>query len=368
MKGKAKNKRKVGKAILICIGFFLTIVLTFTTTLAWFYDSDWASKYIKMGGSVGIEIKDEQGLTTSGGNNLHFAITTDKAYPGQAVDVSASCYNNGGESGTNGSNCYIRAHFAVYTNIGKVTMPDPSDFDGGETSQEYIDAVAEANSKAQAEKNNLSAEVLYSFLDSLITAQNATATDYKWVYYQKTGALPLSKSNTPGADDIDYYLDGIKYKDATHGTNSANATQTDNVTTVTDRGYFYLCTDANGILKELNVGDAAVFLWNSTFIIPWQLTNASADKYIFVGLTFQAIQTFIPKIELNDDGTSKGFIDKTFNNDSGNQLDPNSCTYNNIAVQTVFNSCTFTDINTKVVINGETIDFADGNYDVASQK
>ena len=92
MKGKAKNKRKIGKVILICMGFFLTIILTFTTTLAWFYDSDWASKYVKMGGSVGIKIKDSTDAFTSGSGNLHFNITTALAYPGQSVDVSASVF------------------------------------------------------------------------------------------------------------------------------------------------------------------------------------------------------------------------------------------------------------------------------------
>ncbi len=61
MKGKAKNKRKIGKVILIGLGFFLTIVLTFTTTLAWFYDSDWASKSITMAGTVGISGKRYRG-------------------------------------------------------------------------------------------------------------------------------------------------------------------------------------------------------------------------------------------------------------------------------------------------------------------
>lgn len=367
MKGKAKNKRKVGKAILICIGFFLTIVLTFTTTLAWFYDSDWASKYIQMGGSVGIEIRDGENNITSGGNQLRFAINTDKAYPGQAVDVSASCFNNGGESGAKGSECYVRAHFAVYTNIGKVTMPDPADYGNNTNSQEYLDAVAEAETKAAAEKANLDAQILYTFLETLISAQNANTTEYKWVYYQRTGAMPLSKSGT-STTDIDYYLDGVKYKDSTHGTTSTGATTTTDVTALKDQGYFYLCGDENGVLKPLQVNSSAVFLWNSTFIIPWQLTNASADKYIFVGVTFQAVQTFIPKVVLGTDGNSTGIIDKTFDTDKGNQLDPTACTYNAPAVQTVFNSCVFTGINTKISIDGTVIDFADGNYDIASTK
>ena len=123
MKGKKKNKKKVGKIILLGMSFLLTIVLTFTITLAWFYDSDWASNSVTMAGTVGIEVR-KQGATsaTSGSGNLHFVITTDKAYPGQAIDVSASAYNNGGASKTNGkegSPCYLRASFTVYTNIGR---------------------------------------------------------------------------------------------------------------------------------------------------------------------------------------------------------------------------------------------------------
>ena len=100
MKGKKKNKRKVGKIILLGMSFLLTIILTFSFTMAWFYDADWSSNFVHMAGSVGIEIRKQQKydgegnpiyptLTTSGAGNLHFTITTDKAYPGQAIDVSA---------------------------------------------------------------------------------------------------------------------------------------------------------------------------------------------------------------------------------------------------------------------------------------
>ena len=80
MKGKKKNKKKVGKILLLGMSFLLTIVLTFTITLAWFYDSDWASNSVTMAGTVGIEVR-KQGATsaTSGSGNLHFIITTDKA-------------------------------------------------------------------------------------------------------------------------------------------------------------------------------------------------------------------------------------------------------------------------------------------------
>ena len=60
-----------------------------------------------MAGTVGIEIRDgetnDDGTPkkTTGSGQLHFNITTDKAYPGQAIDVAASCYNNGGKSNEN---------------------------------------------------------------------------------------------------------------------------------------------------------------------------------------------------------------------------------------------------------------------------
>lgn len=342
MKGKAKNKRKIGKVILIGMGFFLAIILTFTTTLAWFYDSDWASKYVKMGGSVGIKITDgynpdDTPHFTSGAGNLHFNISTELAYPGQAVDASASVYNDGGRSGNpGGSACYVRAHFAVYTNIGK--PPDPADYPGGSTDPDYIKDLADFNATEEA-NDRMSAKSIYAFLDSLVSFQNANTSNYHWKYYKKTGAMPLSTSGTSNGD-IKYYLEGAEV--------SAG-----NAATVKDKGYFYLCTNASGLLKPLAVGNDAIFLWNSTFIIPWQLTNASADRILFVGVTFQAIQTFIPNI-------TNGIISAAANN----QLPAESCFYNTDSVQTVFNSCSFTPINTKIMVGGKEIDFSDSSkYD-----
>ncbi len=349
MKGKAKNKRKIGKVILIGMSFFLTIVLTFTITLAWFYDSDWASKYITMGGSVGISIMDKTGAFTSGSQELHFNLYNDPddpttnplAYPGQAVDVSASCYNDGGKSGTGGSDCYVRARFAVFTNIG--TTPNPDDYKvadkypDGTTNPDYLDALD------QLEKDKLlNAESLYSFLSSLIDIQNAksASTGYKWIYYKRSGSLKLTDSGVEGTPK--HYLDGQVY----------TSEQTAN-----DSGYFYLCYDSTtdpskeNVLKPLAQGDEAVFLWNSTFVVPWQLTNASADKIIYVGLIFQAIQAYIPTIN-----SANGTISQAF----PNQLSADSCTYNNDSVQTVFNTCTFKSIPLKNVdINGTPYDFED---------
>ena len=352
MKGKAKNKRKIGKVILIGLGFFLTIVLTFTTTLAWFYDSDWASKSITMAGTVGIEIRDgetnDDGTPkkTTGSGQLHFNITTDKAYPGQAIDVAASCYNNGGKSNENkpdnsgGSPCYIRAYFAVYTNIGMA--PDPADYANGTNDEQY-----KKDYEIYQNEKDLSAAELYRFLQGLIDTQNTTpGVDYYWAYYHNPNAMPLSSSGI-STGDIKYYIDGT-------------ASTTDPGTSAGgDKGYFYLCTNSTEkILKPLAVGSSAVFLWNSTFIIPWKLTNASADKHIFVALQFQAIQTFIPKIKTDSPGVIVS--------DPDNQLPDTQCTYDSIPVQTVFSSSNFATIDTKININGNLIDFTNGDYEIVS--
>ena len=325
MQGKSSKKRKTGKIILLGMSFLLTVVMTFTITLAWFYDSDWASNSVTMAGTVGIEIRrkeldsDPEGanLTTSGSGQLYFDITTDLAYPGQAIDVSASVYNNGGKSvinGKSGSACYIRAHFAVYTNIG---MDDP-------TTPDVDEALEESEMNAQS---------LYDFLVGLVETQNkVVGTSYYWQYHRNTGSMPISLSGT-STEDVKYFYEGTQYEPGTQPSTK-------------DRGYFYLCykqgthqLDDNttlsvakdGVLMPLNVTKEAVFLWNDTFIIPWTLTNYSADKLIYVVVTFQAVQTFIPVI------SNAGVISGAANN----QLPAMDCMYNNSSVQTVFNSCNF---------------------------
>lgn len=281
MKGKTKNKSKVLKIILLAMSFVLVAVITFNVTLAWFYDSDWASKSVTMAGSVGIELRDSETGPIDGGTGagqLHFKINTAKAYPGQAVEVKAGVYNDGGDSGEGGSACYVRAHFDVTTDISE---------------------------------ENLATEALYGFLEELITKQNGKVSTYKWVYYQNEHShMQL---------DNEYWFEG-----------TSSETQTNDQL---DDGYFYLCysgTD-NKQLLPLNRGELTPFLWNDTFTIPWQLTNASADKVLHVALVFQAIQTFIPVIE-------NGQIVATLD---GNQLPADLCLYDNESVQTVFNSCQF---------------------------
>ena len=337
MEGR-KKKRKVGGIILLCMSFLLVIVLTFTLTLAWFFDSDWSSNYVTMAGSVGIEIRDETvnpPITTSDAGTLHFNISTDYAYPGQAIDASASVYNNGGISVTQnqktGSACYIRARFIVYTNIG--TPVDGSDKEG----------------------DHVNAEILYQFLNGLVENQNKLSTTdapYYWKYHTRTeGGCRLSTTGVGEGDRL-YYLEG----------EASSTKQTD-----PDLGYFYLCqkTGANatdGYLYSLAVGKSSVFLWNDQFIIPWQLTNYSADKHIFVAVEFQAIQTFIP--EITDGIIASRPDNQAFDRKRTETVDEKTIThydvlYNNESVQTVFNSCVFPDISTKIMINGAEFDFGD---------
>ncbi len=349
-----KKKRKLGGIILLCMSFLLVIVLTFTLTLAWFFDSDWSSNYVTMAGSVGISIKDNTGKFTSGAGNLHFNISTDYAYPGQAIDASASVYNDGGisvENGTGtGSPCYVRARFIVYTNIGT-----PLENGDGTTNTE------------DQEASYVNSQILYQFLQGLVNVQNSlpyTEAPYYWQYYSMSGGVQLSTSGTSSSDTL-YYLEG----------QSSTTRQTGD-----DEGYYYLCqkndhgTSANpgtnSFLKALNLQEEAVFLWNDQFIIPWQLTNYSADKHIFVAMEFQAIQTFIPKI----DG---GVIDSNPDNQDydntraeGSLTDPYYVFYNNISVQTVFNSCVFADVSTSITTtdkNGNPITIDFGSYSHTSK-
>lgn len=317
MKGKNKKKRKVGKIILLAMSFVMTAVLTFTATLAWFYDSDWASRSVTMAGSVGIQLRDNSNNTTSGSNALHFVIEGDKAYPGQGIEVQASVYNDGGVSASGetdasragskkGSACYVRAYFAVYTDIGVNTG-----FSG---------------SSADDPDQSLNSRYLYDFLQALIDSENGKeGATYKWVYYKNTNAVSRLDNKT--------YFEG------------SVTTQT----SAADKGYFYLCKTDGNILKPLSVGETSAFLWNGNFTIPWQLTNTSADKHIFVGIQFQAIQTFIPAMTNGVISTSKN-----------NGLAESDCTYSRPEVQTVFNSCYFEPMS---LIDSRTgINFGDGTY------
>jgi len=351
MEGKAKSKRKLWKVLLLAMSFVLVIVLTASITLAWFYDSDWANKEVTMAGAVGIEMRDSSGKTTGEGA-FHFEITGPKAYPGQAVDVEASVFNNGGKSGTKwwaaqtgdgglnngngdqigvadgeedaddaaaeqaalaasgeGSKCFVRAKFLVYSNIGKELNPS---WDGSDPDTKYIDDDDAAEFNARA---------LYDTLISLITSNNSKTADYDWVFWQNADARMPIGNNT---EDLATYYNGST-------TSSSSA--------IPDGGYFYLCKNASDVLYPLPVGEAAKFLWDGTYVIPWQLTNASADKTIFVAVTFQAIQTFIPR--MSGETGKIGIIDSQANN----QLELDYCKYNDRSVQTVFNSSVFASIS-----------------------
>ena len=352
MKGKSRKLDNLSKGVLLAVSFVLTIVLTATLTLAWFYDTDWASSTSTMAGAVGIEMRDYTDRVTSGEDQLHFVISTDLAYPGQAIDVSASVFNNGGSSIVNhfkdpnnipetpggttddngvyhpsdseienagtalvGSACYIRAHFAVYTNIGTREDDPTTDENEGDPETEKL----------------LNSQGLYEFLVGLVETQNKVENaTYRWVYYRNENAV----KNLEGK----YYYNGNEVM-PTEGESVPDA--------IIDDGYFYLCYTDGYTMLPLKVGGLAAFLWNDTFVLPWQLTNASADRSIFVGLSFQAIQTFIPVI------STDGVISKL----ADNQLKPELCYYYDNSVQTVFNTSHFEPIDT--VING--IDYSDAS-------
>ena len=329
MKGKNKKKRAL-KISLIAMSFVLVMVLGVSLTLAWFYDGDWASNYVQMGGPVGIKIYDNEPADdddnwTSGANNLHFdLLSSEKAFPGQSIDIKAGIINYGQETtkivddnGTlkfdtvrSGSSCYLRAHFAVYT-----TITDPT-FD---------------------------TSVLCGFVDGLVTEQNekydptGSGTDYYWYYYQNSGtALPLAESSD--GTTLKYYTNG---KAVTEGT------------TLIDDGYYYLCggnkeslpsstNPDKAYLKELAYLNDNTFLWDSRIIIPWNLTNTSADAIIVVEVRFEAIQTFIPKITdgiISTDANNR--VDDYIATGDSAGKDGYQVSVNNASLQTVFQSSDF---------------------------
>lgn len=333
MKGKnKKNKRKkIGVTIMLIMSFMLTIVLTATLTLAWFYDTDWASHSVTMAGSVGIEMREESGKVTSGSGKLHFKLyNTSLAYPGQAIEMEASVFNNGGTS--------VQNHFATTPNANypagstatkeQIDAQDQAIKESGAGSPCYVRAYFEVFTNIT--EDALKSDDIYSFLVTLIEAQN-TKNTYKWVHWTNTNAIVE-------LDDNFYF----------NGSTQINGSTITEGQTQTDRGYFYLCTadlDENSVLQPLNVGDTATFLWDGQFIIPWQLTNLSADKVIYIGVKFEAIQTFIPKMS-----------DGKIITDADNQLPAGQCTISNVSVQTVFNTCQFDEIE-YVDANGNTVTF-----------
>lgn len=357
MKGKTIDKKRIIKTLMLIMGFVLTIVLTASVTLAWFYDSDWANKSVTMAGSVGIEMRDDSGNLTSGAGNFHFMIDGKKAYPGQSIEIEASVFNNGGTSITNhfkdktydkaggegkyddddikaagtgasanidgdevGSPAYIRARFVVYTNIGADTAPTkPDDYDTNAAAKATYDRLLEEYN----DNLKLNAAALYKGMLDLITSRNDDKDDYDWVFWRNEAPnMPIKEGGVEKQ-----YFEGVINNTTPEGG---------------DGGYFYLCNNGTNILKPLNVGDAAAFLWDGTFIIPWQLTNMSADKTIFVALEFQAVQTYIPLID--DDGV--------ISNAFPNQLAAEKCIIQDRSVQTVFNSSRFTRMSDLCTLNG----------------
>ena len=350
MKGKTK-KKKLMKILILAACFVLTIVVSASVTLAWFYDSDWASNGLTMAGAVGIEMRNADGQLTSGAGNLHFKIATNYAYPGQAMDIQAHVYNNGGSSVINsingkdafwtwdetnkkynqvitdaeieaaaeagkGSPCYVRAQFVVLTNIDKSAyVADPL------LSPE--EAAAE-----QAANALFNSQAIYNALNALITKNNEASDDYDWIY-DKNSATE------------------VKFDSGTYP--------------ISDNGYFYLCENGTNTLHALEVGEESAFLFENTFVIPWGLTNYTADKEIYIGVTFQAIQTFIPRLT----GSATNW--DIYATDLNNQADDDRSTagfqnyYYSTNVQIVFNTSRFSKIkfnlpNSKIYTVGGTND------------
>lgn len=352
MKGKTQNKKgkkKLIKILILACSFVLTIVVSASVTLAWFYDSDWASNTVTMAGTVGIEMRNDAKTHTTGINQLHFKIDTAYAYPGQSVELQASVFNNGGTSieeyfekhsiplndenikkygqgqvDTNGdgtadykdvigSSAYIRAQFVVFTNIVEGgTAPEEPDLSEYDDMAEYLEDMIKyeedlfAYEEAQANEA-FNGRSIYNALQGLL---NNTA-DYTWKYHKNTTSS--------------YQFDGSPY-------------------TVTDLGYYYLCVGdgSTKVLKELKVGDTAAYLWNSTFVIPWELTNLSADKEIYIGITFQAVQTYIPRVHevvTSEEGVEPVTKEWQIVSDYENALE--NPKYDDTAVQIVFNTSRF---------------------------
>ena len=242
-------------------------------------------------------MRNSAGTPTSGAGALHFKISTNYAYPGQAMDLQASVFNNGGSSITNyyknqatpvtnptdtqiqtagdanvGSKAYIRAQVILLTNMNMDAAP------ADQTSEAYAEWL---------DSQKFNAREIYKALNGLITTNNSTSATTDWVY-----------DRTPTVDETTFQ-GTVKFDSTDH--------------TFYDYGYYYLCYDATSnanlknVLYPLSVGHNAAFLFKNTFIIPWTLTNITADKEIYIGVKFEAIQTFIPRLNNTYDSTTKGW-------------------------------------------------------------
>ena len=309
---------RLTKIVLLALAFLMTIIITFTITVAWFFDGDWADNKITMGGKVSVYLTNGDNTNTdddddypydnlgqSGSKSLHFQLFggAEKAYPGQTIDVKTSVYNDGD------SDCYIRAKFMVATDVVE------QDLDLGN---------------------------LYYFLYSLVTDINDVAEyDYCWVYSELDYKTPIYF-------DGKYYLNGDSYDKNTWEKTMTNDEKCDG-------GYYYLCQKVGGavspLLKPVTKSSLQTFFMDGTFLIPWTLTNASASCNLYAAVQFQAIQTFIPvvynpnetdseSVEYNEDSNNHGTISKEENN----RYPADSVAYNTYSAQAVWNSCAFGDI------------------------
>lgn len=324
---------RLTKIVLLALAFLMTIIITFTMTVAWFFDSDWADNKITMGGKVSVYLTNGENTDTSddttypydnlgqsGSKSLHFQLFggAEKAYPGQTIDVKTSVYNDGE------SDCYIRAKFMVATDVG-----DGEDLDIGN---------------------------LYYFLYTLVTDINKVSSyDYCWVYSELDHTTPIYFEGQ-------YYLNGDTFSKDEWEKTKPDAEKVDG-------GYYYLCQKVDGavssLLKPVSKSSLQTFFMDGTFLIPWTLTNSSASCNLYAAVQFQAIQTFIPvvynpnesdssSVEYNEDSKYYGTISKKENN----RYPEASVAYNTYSAQAVWNSCSFPSITADWV--------SDTNYKVQS--
>ena len=317
---------RLTKIVLLALAFLMTIIITFTVTVAWFYDSDWADNKITMGGKVSVFLTNGENIGTesepeyenlgqSGSQKLHFQLFggAEKAYPGQTIDVKTSVYNDGD------SDCFIRAKFMVATDVS-----DGEDLDIGN---------------------------LYYFLHTLVLAINEVEEyDYCWVYFEHDYTAPVYFEEK-------YYLNGDSYdKDSWEKTMTNDQKN--------DGGYYYLCQKVGNavspLLKPVAKSSLQTFFMDGTFLIPWTLTNSSASCNLYATVQFQAIQTFIPIVynpnetnasskEYHQDSKYHGTISKAENN----RFPEDSVRYDTYSAQAVWNSCEFDSITADWVTSGE---------------
>lgn len=148
---KNSKKKTIGKIVILALSFVLVIMVTFSVTLAWFFDGDDANNSFVMGGAVGIQLVDTDGTNTTGENALNMVIDGDAAYPGQNIGVEVKAKNTGNSA------CLLRAMFYFTTTIDEGTFA--TDFN----------------------------TTIANLITTVNASSAATTAGYKWVSYSYAG-------------------------------------------------------------------------------------------------------------------------------------------------------------------------------------